>query len=224
MVSLSSRFSIRSCCSRSWLKHDLPLQKPCWFRLKRLLSLMCLTMWLLISSQIFFWQRKYVGFLPKFTESVICQFEEKKSTRDDMIIPPNLFEIPRRHLHVEIPFCRIKRVIIKEILVKIERFNTGKRWYSFILENKTHPVCKIHQGDWTCGQKYIGETIQNVETRRKEHSGKRNFEPSRYLHYIHLDGNIESPKPFQKEKKLRGFYYYQIQTVLEQSARNQVPL
>ena len=42
---------------------------------------------------------------PRFINSVIRKFNQKSSEMDDFIISPSLFEIPKKVVLVEIPYC-----------------------------------------------------------------------------------------------------------------------
>ena len=45
-----------------------------------------------------------------------------------------------------------------------------------------HPACKICEGECTCGEKYIGEIVRNVEIRWQEHNSlKGDSEPAKHL-------------------------------------------
>ena len=53
----------------------------------------------------------------------------------------------------------------------------------FPLKDKNlHPSCKIYEGECSCGELYIGETIRNVEIRWAEHQNiKGSSEPAKHL-------------------------------------------
>ena len=108
-----------------------------------------------------------------------------------MIIPPQLFEIPKKILFLQVPFCEANEKRSKHFLNKFYNFANEKveliiRWKTrnlkslFPLKDKDlHPACKIYKGICSCGLTYVGETKRNVEVRYSEHnhpSGKS--EPS----------------------------------------------
>ena len=48
---------------------------------------------------------------------------------------------------------------------------TRKTGTLFYLKDKSlHPACKIYEGIFICGEKYIAETKRNVEIRLMEHN------------------------------------------------------
>ena len=73
-------------------------------------------------------------------------------------------------------------IVFKQFIKKFNYFTNYKfdvtiKWLTrkirtlFHLKDKLlHPTCKIYKGICICGEKYIGETIKNVEIRWMEHN------------------------------------------------------
>ena len=129
---------------------------------------------------------------PRFTDSVIRQFEEKGD--DELLIPANFFEVPKKFVSVNIPYCESNEILAKKFTTKFHEFtentyslnikwNTKKVKSLFSLKSKNpHPSCKIYEGECNCGETYIGETVRNVEVRWNEHNSLQGVsEPSRHL-------------------------------------------
>ena len=112
-----------------------------------------------------------------------------------MIIPPQLFEILKKMLFLQVPFCEANEKRSKIFLNKlynltnenvklIIRLKTRNLKSLFLLKDKDlHPACMIYNGITPCESSNVGETKRNVEVRYSEHnhpSGKS--EPSKHLH------------------------------------------
>ena len=111
-----------------------------------------------------------------------------------MIIPENLFQLPKKFVSVNIPFCQQNESLSKKFLEKFHKFTNDKftlliKWQTkkvrnlFRVKSKNlHPSCKIYFGECSCGETYVGETVRNVEVRWAEHnSSKGKSEPSKHL-------------------------------------------
>ena len=137
----------------------------------------------------------------RFINNVVTQFNKnmynnkERNEEDEMIIPPQLFEIPRKILFLQVPFCEANEKRSKNFLNKLYNFTNEKfkliiRWKTrnlkslFPLKDKDlHPACKIYKGICSYESTYVGETIRNVEVRYSENnhpSGKS--EPSKHLY------------------------------------------
>ena len=100
-----------------------------------------------------------------------------------MTIPPQLFEIPKKMLFLQVPFGEANEKRSKIFLNKFYNFTNEKfkliiRWktrnlkFLFSLKDKDlHPACKIYKGICSCESTYVGETKRNVEVRYLEHFG-----------------------------------------------------
>ena len=112
-----------------------------------------------------------------------------------MIIPPQLVEIAKKILFLQLPFYEANEKISKSFLNKFYNFTNEKsklviRWKTrnlkslFPLKDKyLHPACKVYKGICSCESSYVSETKRDVEVRYSERnhpSGK--FEPSKHLH------------------------------------------
>ena len=149
---------------------------------------------------------------------------DTNSLEDEMIIPPQLFEIPKKILFLQVPFCEANEKRSKNFLNKFYNFTNEKfkliiRWKTrnlkslFPLKDKDlHPACKIYKGICSCESTYVGETKRNVEVRYSEHnhpSGKS--EPSKHLyqninHVFTWSVICSAPKIDRTRKNLEAFY------------------
>ena len=148
-------------------------------------------------------QKKFLeaNFRSRFINSVCNDFLNKENNHEniDFIIPPGFFDVKPPVILIEIPYCDKNEMASKQFIKKFNKFTNDKydiriKWLTrkmktlFKLKDPCiHPACKIYKGVCTCGEAYIGETIRNVETRRKEHnipSDKSN--PSKHI-YSHID-------------------------------------
>ena len=77
---------------------------------------------------------KSAGYPPRFTESIIRDYESLKKNNADnsLIIPEYLFEEPKRTLLVEIPFCHENKAASKRFIHKFHTF-TGNTLDYFIV-------------------------------------------------------------------------------------------
>ena len=99
-----------------------------------------------------------------------------------MIIPSQLFEIPKKILFLQVPFCEANEKRSKRLLNKFCNFTNEKiklivRWKTRNLisviplkDKDLHPACKIYKGICSCESTYVGETKWNVEVRYSEHN------------------------------------------------------
>ena len=166
----------------------------------------------------------------RFINNVVTQFNKnmynnkERNEEDEMIIPPQLFEIPKKILFLQVPFCEANEKRSKNFLNKFYNFTNEKfkliiRWRTrnlkslFPLKDKDlHPACKIYKGICSCESTYVGETKRNVEVRYSEHnhpSGKS--EPSKHLyqninHVFTWSVICSAPKIDRTRKNLEAFY------------------
>ena len=118
----------------------------------------------------------------------------ERNEEDEMIIPTQLFEIPKKISFLQLPFCEANGKRSKSLLNKFynfinENFKLIIRWKTRnlkslfpLIDKDLHPACKLYKGICSCESNYAGETKQNVEVRYSEHrhlSGKS--EPSKHL-------------------------------------------
>ena len=107
---------------------------------------------------------------------------KERNEEDEMIIPPQLFEIPKKILFLQVPFCEANEKRSKNFLNKFYNFTNEKfkliiRWKTrnlkslFPLKDKDlHSACKIYKGICSCESTYVGETNRNVKVRYSEHN------------------------------------------------------
>ena len=141
-----------------------------------------------------------------------------------MIIPPQLFEIPKEILFLQVPFCETNEERSTNFLNKFHNFtnekfkltsrlNTQNLKSLFSLKDKDlYPTSKIYKGIYSCESTYVGETKWNVEVRYSEHNhpgGKS--EPSNHLyqninHVFTWPVICSAPKIDRTRKNLEAFY------------------
>ena len=123
------------------------------------------------------------NFPRRFINRVVVQFNNStynnngRNEADEMIIPPHLFEIRKKMLFLQAPFCEANEKRSKSFLNKLYNFTNEKfkliiRWKTrnlkslFPLKDKDlHPACMIYKGICSCESTYVGETKRNVEVR-----------------------------------------------------------
>ena len=93
------------------------------------------------------------------------------------------------------------------------KWSTRKVKSLFPLKDKNlHPSYKIYQGDCSCGERYIGETNRNIETRWKEHgnvTAKSLTKPAEHLkqfpsHKFEWRIVLNAPKNRRNRKNLEA--------------------
>ena len=106
----------------------------------------------------------------------------KRNEEDEVNIPPQLFQIPKKILFLQVPFCEANEKRSKRLLNKFCNFTSEKiklivRWKTRNLisviplkDKDLHPACKIYKGICSCESTYVGETKWNVEVRYSEHN------------------------------------------------------
>ena len=146
------------------------------------------------------------GFPSRFIDSVVRTYENhenrilmEENEYDEMIIPTNFFDLPKKFVSVSIPYRDKNENLSEECIEKFHhltdnkfilviKWNTKKIRSLFKLKSKNpHPSCKIYFGRCSCGETYIDETARDVESRWGEHNSlKGNSEPS-----VHLQENLD---------------------------------
>ena len=111
----------------------------------------------------------------RFINGVVNNFQEKSDGTDDYIIPPGFFDIPKKVVLVDIPYCPKNEEFSKRFMKKFDVFTDNKydiriKWITkkvkqlFKLKSRNpHPSCVIYEGVCSCQESYIGETVRNIE-------------------------------------------------------------
>ena len=139
-----------------------------------------------------------------FINSVVNESQKGKKCGDEsFIIPASLFEIAKRLIFVEIPYCELNEIKSKHFLKKVHKFTNNSfrmviTWKTrnirslFRLKDKNdYKSCVIYKGDRSSDLGYIDETKRNAEVRWSEHNNPtKSSEPSKHLrsninHYLH---------------------------------------
>ena len=117
----------------------------------------------------------------KFINSVINNFQEKSEESDDYIIPPGFFDVPKKVVLVDIPYCPLNEEFSERFMKTFDVFTdniygirikwiTKKVKQLFKLKSRNpHPSRVIYEGVCSCQEPYIGETVRNAEIRWQEH-------------------------------------------------------
>ena len=105
---------------------------------------------------------------------MIKQFRQKSSEKDDFIIHPSLFEIPKKVVLVEIPYYPKNKAFSKQFIKKFDELADGlydirvkwvtkkvKQLFKIKIKNP-HPSCVIYEGTSVCTETYLGETRRNA--------------------------------------------------------------
>ena len=101
----------------------------------------------------------------KFINSVIDNFQEKSEETDDYIIPPGFFDVPKKVVLVDIPYCPKNEEFSKSFMKKFDVFTDNKYDIHIKWITKKVKSCVIYEGVCSCQESYIGETVRNVEIR-----------------------------------------------------------
>ena len=92
------------------------------------------------------------------------------------------FEVKKKTVLVEIPYCLKDESSSKQYIKKFDKFASDTfdvriKWLSkkikilFRAKDKSlHQVCKIYKGVCSCSENYIAETIRYAEVRWDEHN------------------------------------------------------
>ena len=130
----------------------------------------------------------------RFISSVINNFQEKSEETDDYIIPPGFFDVSKKVVLVDIPYCPKNEEFLKRFMKKFDVFTDKKydlpiKWITknvkqlFKLKSRNpHLSCVIYEDVCSCQESYIGETVRNVEIRWQEHEDtQKDSEPAKHL-------------------------------------------
>ena len=115
------------------------------------------------------------------------------SSEDEPLIPHFLFE-ERKKICIKLPYCKKNEIASKKFISRLNSFTNFK--YIFIILGQTrqikilfslkdknlHKSHVIHEGECSCGENYVGETMRNFEVRITEYSNIcHTSEPARHL-------------------------------------------
>ena len=99
----------------------------------------------------------------------------------------------------------------------------------FPLKDKVnHYSCVIYQGDCSCDQNYIGETVRNAEIRWNEHEDKNSkSEPVKHLkknpaHKFRRTIISQTPENFRKHRVLEAYFIKTICPTLNEQLDNDI--
>ena len=117
------------------------------------------------------------GYPQRFINSVISQFYDRVQTKenteeDDYIIPPNVFDLPKPFLLIELPYCEDNENASKVCLKRIHNFTHDK--FDIAIKWKTKKVRQLFSlKDKTNIQhakfmKVIAFVLKDILARRKE--------------------------------------------------------
>ena len=148
----------------------------------------------------------------------LYEFTTTRTNEDnEFIIPPWLFEVKRKIVLVEIPYCLKNESSSKQFIKKFNKFTNDTfdvriKWLTKKVKTHLHQACKIYKCVWSCGESYIGETIRNVEVRWDEHNNPMNKSNSSKLIRDNLDHVFNwsvwanAPKNMFQRKVLETYY------------------
>ena len=121
------------------------------------------------------------GYPKKFLSCTIDNFESSKSSEDESLIPDFLFE-ERKKICMKLPYCKKNEITSKKFISKLNSF-TNFRYIFIILwqtrqikslfslkDKNLHKSHVIYEGERSCGENHVGETMRNLEVRITEHS------------------------------------------------------
>ena len=162
-----------------------------------------------------------------FVNSVIHEFTTAQTNEDiEFIIPPWLFEVKKKIVLVEIPYCLKNESSSKQFIKKFDQFTNGMfdvriKWLTKkvktlfkVKEKSLHRACKIYKGVCSCGESYIGETIKNVEGRWDEYNNPMNkSNPPKHIennldHVFNRSVLANAPKNMFQRKVLETYYIF----------------
>ena len=137
-------------------------------------------------------EREVADYPYRFINSVINNFHKKSDGTDDHIIPPGFFDIPKKVVLVDVPYCPKNEEFSKCFMKKFDVFTDNKYDIRIKLTTKKvkqlfkfksrnpHPSCLIYKGICCCQESCIGETVRNVEIRWQEYEDTQK-EPAKHL-------------------------------------------
>ena len=115
------------------------------------------------------------GYPRRLIESVIRDFITHLDKDESSIILPNMFEVKKLFLPLEIPYFDQNKIAYTRFIKKFhqfarEKYDIAVKWLTkklkslFPLKDRNlHLSCKFYKGICNCEETYIGETIRNVE-------------------------------------------------------------
>ena len=131
-----------------------------------------------------------------YVESVIKQFNDKKSTEQDKPVTENQKENEKAFIPIKIPFCDKNEKMARNFLKKLNSFTNSKFKFSIVWQTKKirslfrlkdvtkMQACVIYEGisDHDENTRYIGETKLISDIRWNQHNDpKHESSPAKYL-------------------------------------------
>ena len=112
---------------------------------------------------------KSAGYSMPFVNSAIHEFTTTQTNRDiEFIITTWLFEVKKKIVFAEIPYCYKNENSSKQSIKKFDQF--------------TNDMSDVRKAVCSCRKIYIGETIRTVEARWDEHNNPMNkSNPSKHI-------------------------------------------
>ena len=131
----------------------------------------------------------------RFMNSVVNEFQKCNKCGDEtVIIPISLFEIAKRFIFVEIPYCELNETKSARFLKKFCKFTNNsfrmrRTWKTGnipsllpLKDKNDYKSYVISKGDCSCGSCYNGETKRNEEVRQNEHNNPtKSSEPLKHF-------------------------------------------
>ena len=157
-----------------------------------------------------------------FIKSVINDFKNSKE-EEQLIIPEWLFD-QRKKVLFKLPYCPSNERDVKRFIDEIESFTNGKLKFIVLWSTRNkkslfplkdqvkHLPCVIYEGKYSCGRRYIVETIRNSDIRWNKHeSATGRSEPAKHLadnksHIFTWKVLASAPLYFRKRKILEAFF------------------
>ena len=105
-------------------------------------------------------------------------FKKKSDETNDYIIPPGLFDVPKKAVLMDIPSCPKSEEFSKRFMKVFtdNKYDICIKWITknikqlFKLKSrKTLPSCVIYEVVCSCQESSIGETVRNFKIRLQEH-------------------------------------------------------
>ena len=159
------------------------------------------------------------GFSRNFIGNTTEYFNKDK---DDFIIPEWLFD-EQKVILLQQPFSKSNEKFTKSLIKKLITFRNNKHKFNIVWnsrnigslfqvkDNVKHYSCIIYEGNCSCGENYVGQSVGNVVLRWAEHEDtNKQFEPAKHLKYFldhHFDWKVltRAPEHMRKRKILEAF-------------------
>ena len=130
-----------------------------------------------------------------FVNSALHEFTTAQTNEDkEFIIPPWFFEVKKKIVLVEIPYCLKNESSSKQFIKKFDKstndtFDMRIKWLTNKVKTlcrvKDKPLrqdCKVYKGICSCNESYVVETVRNVEVRWDEHNNPmEKSNPSKHI-------------------------------------------